>query len=289
MVAEAGKPALSQRLREMGFMKRREERTLRANLAAAADAAAAEARWVTRSSDERDAASDSAAYVSPIVVVEGGTDVGGGSAARAGRRSFGSFNTVVERDFETYATNSEAKAVNTPSSEAADSLAEAAAEQYQRWKSAHVSRGRIRGLSFNMNVSETTRNPAQNSAKIDGVARTIEKKLHLNRKRRRKTNGSQHGEASAVHADEGEHDGEDEVEHESFDDTMDASSRNAFGDSRKHGSEHSDNRNIARDACQEPSPDRAISAPHSATHGGTQNCTSEIRSKHVRPFKRPKF
>jgi hypothetical protein len=124
-----GKRSLSDRLKGMGFMKRREERELRAQLAAA------ESSTTVAPKEAGAPTVDGVRVVSgPLIVVEGGT---GGSvlgAGRSGRRSFGRFNKVVERDF--------AVAVSQATSgepTADEKLRQDAAAQYQRWKLKNVS------------------------------------------------------------------------------------------------------------------------------------------------------
>lgn len=99
----AALPSLSSRLKSMNFMRRREERVVRAGLAAAADADAVavaeekveaplgvadDEKWTVEGADVPAPAQGRS------VVVEGGCGEVGG---RRGRRSFGMFNGAVER------------------------------------------------------------------------------------------------------------------------------------------------------------------------------------------------
>lgn len=145
MVSGSMKPkaSLSDRLKGMNFMKRREERAARAGLAAAEEASANAEQWVAVSASGEDASDGS----NIVVVVEGG---GGGAAGgavagaanvpRAGRRSFGSFNVAVEKGFAESVLRARGE-LHEIRDEKVSALEADAAAQYQTWKAANVSDG----------------------------------------------------------------------------------------------------------------------------------------------------
>jgi M-phase phosphoprotein 6 len=133
--------SLSERLRGMNFMKRREERVVRAGLTAAAEATAVAERWEGDGGEARDDA-----LSAPLVVVEGGAGLSAcAGSARAGRRSFGNFNKAVERDFAAAVVLARAFPNDETAAEAPGGAATAiekdAAAQYQRWRVGNLTQG----------------------------------------------------------------------------------------------------------------------------------------------------
>lgn len=86
---------ISERLKNLGFMKRREEHDIRTRLAARAKAASTESKTKKTSLSEKKPGEK----VVPLVVVENAAEIGDGGddvGRSSGRRSFGNFNPKLE-------------------------------------------------------------------------------------------------------------------------------------------------------------------------------------------------
>jgi hypothetical protein len=125
-------------------MKRREERELRTQLAAAESHTAAASGASTQDVDSEPVASG------PLIVVEGGTGASALGAGRSGRRSFGQFNSALERDFAIAV-----KQTLPEAPEAEEKLQRDSAAQYQRWKLKNVS-GAISGTKLGKGIDKAS-------------------------------------------------------------------------------------------------------------------------------------
>jgi M-phase phosphoprotein 6 len=174
--------SLSERLRGMNFMKRREERVVRAGLTAAAEATADAAKWEANID-----VSDGELIAAPLIIVEGGVgSAASAGAARAGRRSFGHFNKAVERDFAAAVVLARtgpatAAAAAAPPGEGT-AVEKDAAAQYQRWKGGNVTHGAgmfgargtaVRGITKKTRTKKYVRTKTVNSSGPDRTAQNI--------------------------------------------------------------------------------------------------------------------
>ena len=133
---------MSERLRGLSFMKRREERDLRGLLAAERDRLDDKTKAVPNSrSSEKDATS-SGEKVTPIVVVESMAEIERGTPfhARSGRRSYQKFNAGLEAANEAARKALERAARGDKACD--DGEAKVACEEHAQWREQNVTFGR---------------------------------------------------------------------------------------------------------------------------------------------------